>query len=111
VLRLRYQGNIDTQKIGIYKYSSESYTEAELPTSFGPVTGPPEEEASDTSRLIRARMSVPLNRRLRDGCAEVSITVRQYDVHAPTRSGVHASTASGAAGDTPSPSAAPHQRQ
>jgi len=42
VLRLRYQGHIDHWKIAIYKYSSESYTEAELPTS-GPRTGTPEE--------------------------------------------------------------------
>ena len=33
VLRLRYQGHIDRWKIAIYKYSTESYTEAELPTS------------------------------------------------------------------------------
>lgn len=42
VLRLRYQGHIDRWKIAIYKYSTESYTEAELPTS-GPRTGTPEE--------------------------------------------------------------------
>lgn len=51
VLRLRYQGNIDTWKIAIYKYSSESYTEAELPTSFGPVTGTPEEGVNRTFPL------------------------------------------------------------
>ena len=43
MLRLRYQGHIDRWKIAIYKYSDETYTEAELPTSFGPRTGPPEE--------------------------------------------------------------------
>lgn len=42
VLRLRYQGHIDRWKIAIYKYTTESYTEAELPTS-GPRTGTPEE--------------------------------------------------------------------
>ena len=42
VLRLRYQGHIDRWKIAIYKYSTENYTEAELPTS-GPRTGTPEE--------------------------------------------------------------------
>ena len=51
VLRLRYRGNIDTWQIGIYKYSSESYTEAELPTSFGPVTGTPEEGVNRTFPL------------------------------------------------------------
>ena len=42
VLRLRYQGHIDRWKIAIYKYSTENYTEAELPTS-GPRTGTPED--------------------------------------------------------------------
>jgi hypothetical protein len=48
VLRLRYQGHIDRWKIAIYKYSSETYTEAELPTSFGPRTGTPEEGIDHT---------------------------------------------------------------
>ena len=48
VLRLRYQGHIDRWKIAIYKYSTESYTEAELPTSFGPRTGTPEEGIDHT---------------------------------------------------------------
>ena len=48
VLRLRYQGHIDRWKIAIYKYSSESYTEAELPTSFGPRTGTPEDGIDHT---------------------------------------------------------------
>ena len=39
--RQGYQGHIDRWKIAIYKYSTESYTEAELPTS-GPRTGTPE---------------------------------------------------------------------
>jgi hypothetical protein len=51
VLRLRYQGHIDSWKIAIYKYSSETYTEAELPTSFGPVTGTPEEGVNRTFPL------------------------------------------------------------
>lgn len=51
VLRLRYQGHIDRWKIAIYKYSSESYTEAELPTSFAPVTGTPEEGVNHTFPL------------------------------------------------------------
>jgi hypothetical protein len=48
VLRLRHQGNIDSWDIGIYKYSTETYTEAELPTSFAPVTGTPEEGIDHT---------------------------------------------------------------
>jgi hypothetical protein len=51
VLRLRYQGDIDTWDIGIYRYTTESYTEAELPTSFGPVTGTPEEGINRTFPL------------------------------------------------------------
>jgi hypothetical protein len=51
VLRLRYQGHIDRWKIAIYKYSSETYTEAELPTSFAPVTGTPEEGVNRTFPL------------------------------------------------------------
>ncbi len=51
VLRLRYQGHIDSWKIAIYKYSSETYTEDELPTSFGPVTGTPEEGVNRTFPL------------------------------------------------------------
>jgi hypothetical protein len=41
VLRLRHQGHIDRWKIAIHKYSTESSTEAELPTS-GPRTGTPD---------------------------------------------------------------------
>ena len=48
ILRLRYQGHIDRWKIAIYKYSTENYTEAELPTSFGPRTGTPEEGIDHT---------------------------------------------------------------
>ncbi len=43
ILRLRYQGSTDRWAIGIYLYSDERYTEAELPTSFGPKTGTPEQ--------------------------------------------------------------------
>ena len=43
ILRLRYQGSIDRWNIAIYKYSRETYTEAELPTTFGPRTGTPEQ--------------------------------------------------------------------
>ena len=48
ILRLRYQGSIDRWAIAIYKYSSETYTEAELPTSFGPKTGTPEQGIDHT---------------------------------------------------------------
>jgi hypothetical protein len=51
ILRLRYQGHIDRWKIAIYKYSSETYTEAELPTSFGPRTGTPEQGIDHTFPL------------------------------------------------------------
>jgi hypothetical protein len=42
VLRLRYQGSADRWAIGIYLASDQRYTESELPTSFGSVTGTPE---------------------------------------------------------------------
>jgi len=48
ILRLRYQGSADRWAIGIYLHSSESYTESELPTSFGPKTGTPEQGIDHT---------------------------------------------------------------
>jgi hypothetical protein len=48
ILRLRYQGSADRWAIGIYLASSGQYTESELPTSFGPKTGTPEEGVDDT---------------------------------------------------------------
>ena len=48
ILRLRYQGSADQWAIGIYLASSDRYTEFELPTSFGPKTGTPEEGVDDT---------------------------------------------------------------
>ena len=48
ILRLRYQGSADRWAIGIYLASSDRYTESELPTSFGPKTGTPEEGVDDT---------------------------------------------------------------
>ena len=48
ILRLRYQGSADRRGIGIYRSSSESYTESELPTSFGPKTGTPEQGIDHT---------------------------------------------------------------
>ena len=48
ILRLRWQGSADEWAIGIYKASTGQYTESELPTSFGPKTGTPEEGVDDT---------------------------------------------------------------
>jgi hypothetical protein len=45
---LRYQGSADRWAIGISLDSSGQYTESELPTSFGPKTGTPEQGADDT---------------------------------------------------------------
>src|SRR5487761_1082188 len=48
ILRLRYQGSADRWAIGIYLASSGQYTESDLPASFGPKTGTPEEGVHDT---------------------------------------------------------------
>jgi hypothetical protein len=48
ILRLRYQGSADQWAIGIYLASTDRYTESELPTSFGPKTGTPEDGIDDT---------------------------------------------------------------
>ena len=48
ILRLRYQGSADNWAIGIYKASAGQYTESELPGSFGPATGTPEQGIDDT---------------------------------------------------------------
>ncbi len=48
VLRLRYQGSADRWLIAIYKASSESWSESELPTSFGPTIGTPEQGMDHT---------------------------------------------------------------
>ena len=48
ILRLRYQGSADRWVIGIYMASTGQYTESELPASFGPKTGTPEEGIDDT---------------------------------------------------------------
>jgi hypothetical protein len=48
ILRLRYQGSADRWAIGIYLASSGQYTESELPASFGPKTGTPEQGVDDT---------------------------------------------------------------
>jgi hypothetical protein len=51
ILRLRYQGSAGRWTIGIYLASSGQYTESELPASFGPKTGTPEEGVDDTFDL------------------------------------------------------------
>ena len=48
ILRLRYQGSPERWAIGIYLASDERYTEAELPASFGPKTGTPEQGIDHT---------------------------------------------------------------
>jgi hypothetical protein len=48
ILRLRYQGSVDQWTIAIYLASDERYTESELPASFGPKTGTPEQGVDHT---------------------------------------------------------------
>ena len=48
ILRLRYQGSPDEWAIGIYKASTGQYSETELPGSFGPATGTPEQGIDET---------------------------------------------------------------
>jgi len=48
VLRLRYQGSADRWLIAIYKASTETFSESELPTRFGPTIGTPEEGMDHT---------------------------------------------------------------
>jgi hypothetical protein len=48
ILRLRYQGSPDRWAIAIYLASHDRYTESELPTSFGPKTGTPEQGIDHT---------------------------------------------------------------
>lgn len=48
VLRLRYQGSADRWLIAIYKASTETYSENELPTRFSPTTGTPEQGMDHT---------------------------------------------------------------
>jgi hypothetical protein len=48
VLRLRYQGSEDRWLIAIYKASTETFCESELPTRFGPTIGTPEQGMDHT---------------------------------------------------------------
>ena len=60
ILRLRYQGSADCWAIGIYLASSGQYTESELPASFGPKTGTPEEGVDDTFRVAIDTTEAPV---------------------------------------------------
>ena len=62
ILRLRYQGSADRWAIGIYLASNGQYTESELPASFGPKTGTPEEVVDDTFILYAGLKSGRLRR-------------------------------------------------
>jgi hypothetical protein len=48
VLRLRYRGSADRWLIAIYKASTETFSEDELPTTSGPTIGTPEEGLDHT---------------------------------------------------------------
>jgi len=48
ILRLRWQGDPDQCGIAIYKASTGQYSETELPGSFGPAAGTPEQGIDDT---------------------------------------------------------------
>jgi hypothetical protein len=50
-LRLRWQGSLDEWAIGIYKASTEQYSENEFPWSYGPLTGTPEQGIDETLAL------------------------------------------------------------
>ena len=48
ILRLRWQGSADEWAIGIYKASTGQYSENDLPGSFGPAIGTPEQGIDET---------------------------------------------------------------
>ena len=50
-LRLRWQGSPDEWAIGIYKATTEQYSENEFPWSYGPLTGTPEQGIDETLAL------------------------------------------------------------
>ena len=50
-LRLRWTGSPDEWAIGIYKATTETYSENEFPWSYGPLTGTPEQGIDDTLAL------------------------------------------------------------
>jgi hypothetical protein len=51
IVRPRWQGSADDWAIGIYKASTGQYSENELPGSFGPITGTPEQGIDETFTL------------------------------------------------------------
>jgi hypothetical protein len=59
ILRLRYQGSVEQWAIGIYLASDQRYTEDELPTSFGPKTGTPEQGIDHTFILYAGPSTQP----------------------------------------------------
>jgi hypothetical protein len=74
ILRLRYQGHIDSWKIAIFKYSTETYTEAELPTTFGPAPAPPNKASTTPSPSTPAPAASPTDSPLK---------LRNSSSHAP----------------------------
>jgi hypothetical protein len=50
-LRLRWQGSPEEWAIGIYKATTEQYSESEFPWSFGSLTGTPEQGIDETLEL------------------------------------------------------------
>jgi hypothetical protein len=50
-LRLRWTGSPDEWTIGIYKATTETYSENEFPRSYGPLTGTPEQGIDETLAL------------------------------------------------------------
>ena len=50
-LRLRWTGSPDEWAIGIYKATTEQYSENEFPWSYGPLTGTPEQGIDETLAL------------------------------------------------------------
>jgi hypothetical protein len=50
-LRLRWTGSPEEWGIGIYKSTTETYSENEFPWSYGPLTGTPEQGIDETLEL------------------------------------------------------------
>jgi len=50
-LRLRWTGSPEEWGIGIYKATTEQYSENEFPWSYGPLTGAPEQGIDETLAL------------------------------------------------------------
>src|SRR5208282_5516349 len=78
ILRLRYQGSADRWAIGIYLASTGHYTESELPTSFGPKTGTPEEGVDDTFILYAGLKTGHLRPSARTGAQATKVRNTRY---------------------------------